>query len=427
MSHTADMMTTLQQQSFRYFMQEADTTTGLVRDSTARDAPASIAATGMGLSVYPVGAERGWITRATACARTLATLRFFAGSAQGPQADATGYRGFYYHFLDPAGGRRAWRSELSSIDTALLLAGILTTALYFDRDDADERAVRELAAALYARVDWRWMLNGGALLSHGWDPDTGFLRSRWAGYDEAQLLYLLALGAPGLGIGADSYAAWAAGGQWQSHYGIDYLYAGPLFIHQLPQLWLDLRGLRDARMGARGSDYFENSRRATLAQQCYAIDNPLQWEGYGAHCWGITACAGPGEVTRVIDGRRRRFHGYLARGAPGGPDDGTLAPWAAAASLPFAPELVHATVAQFQRLELKSSSPAYGFRASFCAGYRDAQGRHGWISPHHYGLNLGPTVLMIANHYHDFPWRLWRASPWLQRTLRHAGFRGGWL
>ncbi|HEU4375415.1 MAG TPA: glucoamylase family protein [Telluria sp.] len=427
MNDDAATMALLQRESFRYFEQQADGATGLVLDSTAHGAPASIAATGMGLSVYPVGVEHGWISRAAACARTLATLRFFAGSAQGKQADASGYRGFYYHFLEPASGRRAWRSELSSIDTALLLAGVLTAALYFDRDDADEAAVRTLAAALYARVDWRWMLDGGALLSHGWHPEHGFLPWRWDGYDESQLLYLLALGAPDCAIGADSYAAWAAGGQWQTHYGIDYLYAGPLFIHQMPQLWLDLRGLRDARMRARGSDYFENSRRATLAQQCYAADNPQQWEGYGPRCWGITASAGPGEVVRVIDGRARRFHGYLARGAPGGPDDGTLAPWAAAASLPFAPELVHATVAQFQRMDLKGASPQYGFRASFCASYRDADGRRGWISPYHYGLNLGSTVLMVANHYDDFPWRLWRASPWLQRALRRAGFRGGWL
>ena len=422
----AHMMAALQQQSFRYFLHEANPASGLVRDSTAPGAPASIAATGMGLSVYPLGVERGWMARADACARSLATLRFLANSVQGPQQDASGYHGFYYHFLEPASGRRTWSSELSSIDTALLMAGVLTAAWYFDRDDPDEVELRQLADALYLRVDWRWMLNGGALLRHGWQPGQGFLPGHWQGYDEALLLYLLALASPSHPIGADSYAAWAAGGVWRQFYGIDYLYAGPLFIHQLPQLWLDLRGLRDARMRLHGSDYFDNSRRATLVQQQYAIDNPQQWASYGALCWGITAGDGPGDVVRVVDGIERRFFGYEARGAPAGPDDGTLAPWSVAASLPFAPQLVLDTVAQFQRMNLHDRHP-YGFHASFCDSYRDVDGRRGWISPNHYGLNLGPTVLMIGNHYHDLPWRLWRASPLLRQALLKAGFSGGWL
>ena len=309
-------------------------------DKTAPDWPASIAATGLALAAYPVAVERGFITRAAAVERTLTTLRFFWNSPQGPEPDATGYHGFYYHFLDMQTGRRAWQCELSTVDSAILLAGVLTAGAYFDADTTEEKEIRALADALYRRADWPWAQNGGATVTHGWKPESGFLQYRWEGYDEALLLYILGLGSPTHPLPAESYAAWASTYEWKSSYGYDYLYAGPLFTHQISHVWIDFRGIQDAFMRDKGIDYFENSRRATCVQQQYAIDNPLKFAGYGEDCWGITASDGPGPDTIKVNGIERQFFDYLARGVPYGPDDGTIAPWAVVASLPFAPEIV---------------------------------------------------------------------------------------
>jgi hypothetical protein len=200
----------LQHQSFGYFLHETNPANGLVVDKTAPDWPASIAATGLALAVYPVGVERGFMPRSAAVERTLTTLRFFWNSPQGTEADSTGYRGFYYHFLDMQSGRRAWQSELSTIDSAFLLAGALTAGMYFDADTPEEREIRTLADGLYHRADWQWAQNGGATVSHGWKPESGFLPYRWEGYDEALLLYVLGLGSPTRPLPESAYAAWAA-------------------------------------------------------------------------------------------------------------------------------------------------------------------------------------------------------------------------
>lgn len=424
---TQALLRSLQKDSFGYFVHEVNPANGLVLDKTAEDWPASIAAVGMALTVYTIGVERGYVTRAHAASRTLSTLRFFANSEQGTGPDATGYKGFYYHFLHMQSGRRAWGCELSSIDTALLIAGVLSSAAYFVQDDPVENEIRELADMLYRRVDWQWMLAGSSVICHGWKPEHGFLPYHWEGYDEALVLYLLALGSPTFPIGAESYAAWTTTYEWKNLYDIEYLYAGPLFIHQMSHLWIDFRGIRDAFMRERDCDYFENSRRATMVQQQYAIRNPLGFENYGALCWGVTASDGPGDVTQRIGGVERHFFDYVGRGAPFGPDDGTIAPWAVAASLPFAPEIVLPSVAHFQHLRLREANP-YGFKASFSKTFRGIDGRDvGWVSPYHFGINEGPTVIMIDNHLHDFPWRLMRTCPYLVQGLRRAGFTGGWL
>src|SRR5271156_3479632 len=347
----------LQQRSFSYFMHETNPENGLVIDKTAPDWPASIAATGFALAAYPVAVERGFMPRAAAVERTLTTLRFFWNSRQGLEPDATGYQGFYYHFLNMRTGRRAWQCELSTVDSAFLLAGVLTAGSYFDVDTADEREIRTLADALYRRANWHWAQNQGATLTHGWKPESGFLPFRWQGYDEALLLYVLGLGSPTFPLSEDSYAAWGSTYEWHHSYGYDYLYAGSLFTHQLSHIWIDFRGIQDAFMREKGIDYFENSRRATYVQQRYAIDNPLHFNGYGPLCWGITASDGPGPDVRKIDGIERRFFDYIARGVPFGPDDGTLAPWAVVASLPFAPEVVLPAVEHFiDQLQLKASN-----------------------------------------------------------------------
>src|SRR5262245_15076226 len=330
----------LQQEAFAYFLHEVNLEKGLVQDKTAEGWPASIAATGLALAAYPVAVERGVMPREMALKRTLTTLRFFWNSPQGPEPNATGYKGFYYHFLDMRTGRRTWQCELSTVDTAFLLAGMLTAAVYFDQPGPFEQEIRDLVEKLYYRTDWQWAQNEGALLTHGWKPECGFLPYRWEGYDEAMLLYVLALGSPTHPLAPESYLTWGSTYEWKNCYDYDYLYAGPLFTHQLSHVWLDFRGIQDVFMREKGLDYFENSRRATYVQQRYATENPLRFSQYGDCCWGITASDGPGITAVNIDGIMRQFYDYIARGVPFGPDDGTIAPWAAIASLPFAPELV---------------------------------------------------------------------------------------
>ena len=226
----------LQRESFSYFLHETNPRNGLVRDKTRKGWPASIAAVGMALAADPVGVERGLLTRRNAIRRALATLRFFARSRQGPQADATGHQGFYYHFLDMRTGRRAHGSELSTIDTALFLAGALTAAAYFEHDNEEEAEIRALADTLYRRANWRWALNRGATVTHGWRPGRGFLKYRWEGYDEALILYVLGLGSPTFPLPAESYDAWLASYSWRKLYGHELVHAGPLFVHQMSHL-----------------------------------------------------------------------------------------------------------------------------------------------------------------------------------------------
>ncbi len=417
----SDALGGIQRAAFEYFLRETNESNGLVRDKTDPDAPASIAAVGLALTNYPVGVERGFISRAAATKRVLTTLRFFWESAQGPAPDATGHKGFYYHFLDMNSGARAWKSELSTIDTALLLGGMLTAAEYFGGE------IRDLAEALYARADWQWAQNRGDTVTHGWKPKRGFLPHRWQGYDEALLLYLLGLGSPTHALPAKSYDAWAATYTWKRVYDIEYLHAGPLFTHQLSHVWVDFRGIQDEFMRGHGIDYFENSRRATLVQQEYGIRNPNGFAHYGELCWGLSASEGPGRTTRTIGGIKRRFFDYAARGVPHGPDDGTIAPWSVVASLPFAPEITLPTIMDFMRWQ-RIGNHRYGFKAAFNPTFPDPEGRpNGWVSPRHVGINEGPIVAMIENYTSGLVWELMRGCPFVAAGLRSAGFTGGWL
>ncbi|NOT55725.1 MAG: hypothetical protein HOP18_14085 [Deltaproteobacteria bacterium] len=413
--------------SFHQFLRETDSPLGLVKDKTAPNWPASIAAIGFALAAYSVGVERGFMARADAVKRTLTTLRFFWRSAQGKDPEATGYKGFYYHFLDMRTGRRAWNCELSTVDSGFLLAGALTAGMYFDAPTAEEREIRSLADALYRRADWQWAQDGGLTLTHGWKPESGFLEYRWEGYNEALLLYVLGLGSPTHPLPESSYTAWASTYRWGTYCRQEYLYAGPLFAHQLSHVWIDFRGITDAFMREKGIDYFENSRRATYAQRQYAIDNPLDFTGYGRDCWGITASDGPGPTTLKINGIERHFFGYLDRGIPYGPDDGTLAPWAVVSSLPFAPEIVWPAVDYALHKEKLTETDLYSFRASFNPTFPVPGEANGWISPWLYGIDQGPIILMIENHRTGLVWQLTRNCPYLVRGLRRAGFVGGWL
>jgi len=419
----------LQRHSFEYFLRETNPVNGLVADKSQPGSPASIAAVGFALAAYPVGVERGWMTRTDAVARTLALLRFFWASPQDTTPDATGHKGFYYHFLDMRTGRRAGLCELSTVDSTFLFAGMLAAAAYFDQEVQDEQAVRTLADALYRRADWAWACNGAATVTHGWKPEGGFLPYRWSGYDEATLVYILGLGSPTHPLPAESYAAWTSTYEWKTIYGHELLYGGPLFVHQYSHIWLDMRGIQDEFMRAKGIDYYENSRRATHVQREYAIRNPLGFAGYGENFWGLTASDGPGRTTRRIDGINRSFFDYAARGAPYGPDDGTVAPWAVLASLPFAPEIVLPTLHHFQDVYPQVTGE-YCFRCSFNLSFSDevkSDGHAGWTSPYHFGINLGPVVLMCENYRSDLLWRLMRSCPYVVKGLSRAGYRSGWL
>ncbi len=249
---------------------------------------------------------------------------------------------------------------------------------------------------------------------------------RWERYDESTLAYVLGLGEPAFPLPAESYQAHTASYEWKEIYDYEYLYSGPLFTHQLSHLWLDFRGMQDAFMREHGLDYFENSRRATYAQQEYARRNPNGWEGFSEVCWGLTACEGPGPAELTIDGAKRVFFDYVARGVPDGPDDGTVAPWSVVASLPFAPEIVLPALEHFQATEV--GKHPYGLEATFNTTFPDEKCREcGWLSPWHFGINQGPIVLMIENHRSELLWRLMRSCPYIVDGLRRAGFTGGWL
>jgi hypothetical protein len=417
----------LQRTTVLYYLHETNPDNGLVRDKTDPTAPCSIAAVGLALTTIPVIVERGVVIRKFAAKIARRRLRSLLDLPQGPGPDAAGYKGFYYHFLDIDTGRRVWQCELSTLDSAFLFAGVLTCATYFDLDTADEAEVRRLAEEIYRRADWEWARDGGPTLTHGWKPEIGFLPHRYEGYDEGLLLYLLGLGSPTHPLPPESYAAYCATYQWKQFYGRELLYSGPLFTHQLSHLWIDFRGLQDAFMRDRGSNYFENSRQATFVQQEYAVRNPLGFTGYGEHCWGFTACDGPGWVMREVDGVERQFFDYYSRGAPLGPDDGTVAPWVVVASLPFAPEIVIPTVRHLARLNLGMTQP-YGFKPSFNQTFAVPDSPIGWwVTPYHFGIDQGPVVLAVENYRTGLIWNVMRRCPYVVTGLRRAGFAGGWL
>lgn len=415
----------LQRAAFDYFLMHSDVRTGLVADTARAGSPASIAATGFGLSCYPVAVERGWIGRAGAARRVLTVLRFLYGSRQASDAGATGYRGFYYHFLDMRTGERAWNSEVSTIDSALLFAGVLTAAAYFGGRHAAEAEIRALAERLHARADWPWALNRGDAVTMGWRPPGRFLKHRWHGYSEALLIYVLALGSPTHPVAPESYHAFAAAHEWLTIGGNRHLHAGPLFVHLFPHAWIDFRAIRDSGMREAASDYFENTRRAITLQRAHAQANPHGFYGYCRDLWGLSACHAPTGRLKLRDGRWQKLLGYAARGAPYGADDGTLVPWAALAGLPFEPEACLTSL-----FHLLSLYPALLRDGRFPGGFNPSlpgEGREGWVDDRIVGLDQGLTVMMIENWRSGLLWELTRGIPAFRRGLERAGFTGGWL
>jgi hypothetical protein len=419
------MLHGLQKDSFEYFSREHNPSNGLVRDNTDKTSPASIAVVGFSIAAYVVAVERGFMNRREALRRTLAAVKFFDPCSQRKSSEPPGH-GFYYHFLDMESGQRAWNCEISTIDTGLLLLGMLVAKEYFSSDNPQERELRDRVGTLYRRIDWNWARNGAQTLTHGYDPKKGFLRNRWRGYNEGLLLYILGLGSPTHGLSRESYASWTETYQWKRVYGYDYLYAGPLFIHQFLHVWVDFSGLQDDFMRGKGSDYFENSRRATYIQSEYCRRNPRGMKGYSELNWGITACDGPGPSVRNVGNSKHRFFGYHARGVPFGPDDGTISAGAAAASLPLAPEIVLPTIEHFLTTDVGKRTRC-GFAASFNTLFPDSSRLGFWRSNYNFGLNHGPLILMIENYRSGLIWRLMRNCRPISRGLLRAGFSGAWL
>jgi hypothetical protein len=404
----------IQAQTFHYFWDEANPRNGLVRDRSTSTSPCSVAAVGFGLSAINIAIERGWVKRAQGADRVLTALRTLKNLPQGDDARAcAGSHGWFYHFLDMNTGLRHGDCEVSSIDTALLLMGAIDAAQFFNHPtNATETEIRASTTALLARVDWSFMIRSNEqVLSMEWRPEKGYGPGRWQGYNEASCLYLLALGVCNDGRFSNKlWDSWTAAYGWSDHEGEGFVTCPSLFTHQYSQVWIDFRGIRDSYMRAKGSDYFQNSRRATLAQREYALANRLQHPNFSANEWGFTACDGPNTVIG-----NKVFPGYCARGAPGGFEDGTIAPTAAGSSLPFAPQECLAV--------LRHLYADYGSKLWTTEGFRDAFNlQANWWDTDAIGIDQGPLLIMTENLRSGSTWRRMMASPLIQRGLERAGF-----
>lgn len=404
----AEFLEYLGQTSFDYFWYEANPTNGLVRDRSRPGSGASIAAVGFGLTGIGIAIERGWITREEGRQRVLSTVRTFRDGPQNANpGGAIGYQGWFYHMLNLNTATREGDSELSSIDSALLFAGLLYAREFFDQNESGENEIRSAAATILNRVDWLWMANGASSLTMGWKPESGFLPWRWIGYNEAMILYLMGLGAATNPLPAVQWSSWVGGYDWRTNYGHAYVEFPPLFGHQYSHCWIDFRHIADAYMTGHVSSYFENTRRAAHAQRAYCIANPGGFAGYGSNVWGITACDGPG-----FGG----YAGYTARGAPPAMnDDGTIAPTAVAGCLPFTPEICLPTLRHFYDQYLTNLWTGYGFRDAFNLTAN-------WWGPDVIGIDQGAMLLMIENYRTQNVWRRMMQSPEIQRGLQAAGF-----
>lgn len=389
----------LQYRSFLYFIEQTDPVTGMTADRAPADgtpidinpSPASIAAIGFALSAWCIGADRGWIDRDTAAAYTRRVLRYL-------QTDAPHRNGFLYHFMHRRTGERFFKSEYSSIDTALMLAGVLTARQYFIED----RDIAAMATELFDRVDWLWMLNGGDTLSMGYKPRYGFLRHRWNTFSEHPVMYLMAMGSTTHALSRRCWDAWERG-PVVSYDGRTFMQCPALFVHQFPHAWVDFRRIADDH-----GSLWRNSVDATLAHRQAFIDlgrdYPAKFGHYSADCWGITSSDSP--------------RGYRAWGGPPMTRhvDGTVVPCAAAGSLPFAPaECMQALRAMYRD---------YGDRVWKRYGFVDAfNPRTGWVASDVIGIDVGITLLMAENLRSGGVWRYFMQSPEIRRGLAVAGFR----
>ena len=359
------------------------------------------------------------------------TLRVLHQLPEGEGASGiASYKGFFYHFLTLDKAVRFKKVELSSIDTGLLMAGVLSVMSYFDGPEPVEQEIRALADALYRRVEWDWMLDDNLQLSMGWHPESGFIPARWKGYNEAMILLLMAIGSPTHAIPPESWGQWCSTYQWAHFQGQDFVQFDPLFGHQYSHIWIDFRGIQDEYMRQKGIDYFENSRRATLANRNYCLENPLGFNGYSGESWGLTACDGPANEKREVNGHERQFFDYRARGASAlqAVDDGTIAPTAAGGSIAFEPELCLSALEYLWQTHYSRLVGDYGFRDAFNLSYTFGKGNeNGWFDVDYLGIDQGPILLQAENHRSGLLWTVMKKNPYLTEGLKRAGFNGGWL
>jgi hypothetical protein len=380
----------IQRAAFNFFWNEASTNTGQVKDRALVNGNdsrmmASIAATGFGLTGLCIGDQRGYGKSVEILDRVRKTLRFLAN-------DLPNEHGFFFHFIHMETGQRWEKCELSSIDSSLLLCGVLTARQYFA--DAE---IKDLATKIYERVDWPWMLNGGATLSMGWHPESGFLKARWEHYCELMMIYLLAIGSPTHPVPPSSWMAWTR--PRIKYQGIEYISgADPIFTHQYSQAWFDFRNKRDSY-----ADYFENSVKATKAHKLFCLSLSGRFPDYSENLWGISASD--------------YVKGYTAWGGPPpqGPIDGSIVPCATAGSLPFLPDDCLRVLRNLAGPYREKVWAKYGFLDAF-------NPLTGWYDADVLGIDLGITMLMVENHRTGFVWNMFMKNPETITAMKRAGF-----
>jgi hypothetical protein len=381
----------LEKLTFQFFWEQTSPQTGLIKDrcnvrAIEPTAVASIAATGFGLTALCIGQKRGFVSLTDARERVLATLRFL-------WKKMPTHRGFFYHFADLNTGERVWDSEVSSVDTALLLCGILTCRRHFE----GHSEISLLAYEIFNRVDWTWLSEDTSLLPHGWTPEVGFLPYRWDYYSELMMMYLLGLGSPTHPLPVEAWNAWKRTAF--EYDGIRYIGSfAPLFVHQYSQAWFDFRGKRD-----KYADYFQNSVLATDAHRHFCLELAKQFPDYSDDLWGITASDSA--------------NGYVIWGGPPamGPIDGTVVPSAAAGSLPFLPQPVMRVLKNIKDHYERAWSK-YGFVNAF-------NPLKNWYDSDVIGIDLGITLLMAENSRTGFVWDTFMKNPETQRGMELAGFK----
>lgn len=435
----------IHKRTFDWFWDITNHETGLTPDRWPTIDFSSVAGIGFALSSYCVAAEREYKPREILAERARNTLKYLYNLPQGPEPTGKGgYKGYFYHFLHFDNGTRYKEVELSSIDTSLLLLGAIFASEYFNRDNEVEREIREYTKLIYERVDWSYLQAENGLQSMGWHPEHGFIDGYWAGMNEGMMVYILGMASPTHPIPQAAYDKWLStyDQQFEENWGQPHMSFHALFIHQYNHVYIDYRGIADKYMRNKGFDYFENSKRATLAQRNYATINPHKWNDYSAEIWGLTACDGPAQGKFKIDGIERDFRTYSARG-PGKPyefDDGTIAPTAGIASIPFTPDLSIKLAESFVAKYGDDIYTKYGFKDSFNPTFKidgvSEKGkitkRAGWVSNDYLAIDQGPILLMIENHYSGLIWKYMRNSKIIKKGLQLADFKamnpqGKWL
>jgi hypothetical protein len=388
----------IQRASFAFFWNEASTKTGQVKDRGVATGindshtMSSIAATGFGLTSLCIGDRRGYKKSSVILERVRKTLRFLAN-------DLPNKHGFFYHFVHMETGKRWEKCELSSIDSSILLCGVLTARQYF----ADQE-IKDLATKIYDRVDWQWMLNGGPTLSMGWHPESGFLKARWEHYCELMMIYLLGIGSPTHALPPETWKAWTR--PTITYQGIEYISGNdPIFTHQYSHAWFDFRNKRDAY-----ANYFENSVKATKAHELFCLSLRDRFPDYSEDLWGISASDYAKGYTA--------WGGPSAQGGALGPVDGSIVPCATGGSLAFLFDDCVRVLRNIRGRYREKVWTKYSFRDAF-------NPLTNWYDADVLGIDLGITMLMAENHRTGFVWEQFMKNPETQKAMKLAGFQPG--